>query len=375
MAVHLVQEPGAAGLAGAGVAGGPVEKGLQLVLGARVHGRLRVDEALLERQAGRAGVELAGQIEHLLQLGDGKVGVVELELFDEHAQHHAQRAQVQARGDGLHMPVVRRHRGLEVARRARGLGQQIGQQLQGAGLGLAQHADEAFFVDAEAAGAAGDLVHLALAKRPVVDAVVLGHGAEQNAADRQVQAHADGVGGHQDVRGAFSEALGFPAPHLGRQRTVDHAHRVAGGGDLVAQHQHVAAAEGHHGIAELQRGHRHRARQQLHMLLAFELAHGAALAAQAEQVLDGGHCIGRADDDHLVGRHGHDGLSPGPAARVVEDHLCFVDHGHVDGGVGAHHLDRAADYARAHGGHVLFAGEQRAGHTARHQAVAAFQGQ
>jgi hypothetical protein len=35
------------------VAGGPVEEGLQLVLGARVDGGLGVDEAFLQRQRGR----------------------------------------------------------------------------------------------------------------------------------------------------------------------------------------------------------------------------------------------------------------------------------------------------------------------------------
>jgi hypothetical protein len=49
------------------------------------------------------------------------------------------------------------------------------------------------------------------------------------------------------------------------------------------------------------------------------------------RLLDRRHGVGAADDDHLVGRHRHDGLRPGPAARVVEDHLRFVDHRHVDG--------------------------------------------
>ncbi len=248
------------------------------------------------------------------------------------------------------MPAVRRHRRLEVARRARRLGQQFLQQLaQRVGLGLFQHADEAFLVHAVAAGAAGDLVHLGFVERPVVDAVELGQRAEQHAADRQVQAHADRVGGDQDVRLALREALGLAAAHLGRQRAVDHRHRVAAGGDLVAQHQHVAAAEGDHRVAELQRRQRHRLRQQLHVLLALEVAHRAALAAQAEQVLDRRHRIGRADDDQLVGRHADDGLRPGPAARRVEDHLRLVDHRDVDRLARGDHLDRARHHAGRRG--------------------------
>jgi hypothetical protein len=247
--------------------------------------------------------------------------------------------------------------------------------LHGRGLGLGQHADEAFLVDAVAAGAAGDLVHFAFGQLAVALAVELGHRAEQHTLDGQVQAHADGVGGDQDVAGAGGKPFGLAAAHLRRQRAVDDRHRVALGGDLVAQHQHVAAAEGHHGVPQLQVGQRHGALQRLHVLLAFEVAHGAAFATQAQQVFDGSHRVGAADDDHLLRRHGHDGLRPGPAARAVEDHLRFVDHRHVDHGVGGHHLDGAADYARALCRHVLLAGQKAAGHPTRHQAVATFQRQ
>jgi hypothetical protein len=82
------------------------------------HGCLDVDEALLEQQARGAVVQLFGQHQHLLQLGHGEVRVVELQLFDEDAEHVAQAGELKARRDGLHMPVVGCHRGLEVAWRA-----------------------------------------------------------------------------------------------------------------------------------------------------------------------------------------------------------------------------------------------------------------
>ena len=144
-------------------------------------------------------------------------------------------------------------------------------------------------------------------------------------------------------------------------------------GDLVAQHQHVAAAECDHGVAEAKRADRDRGAQQLHVLLALEMLHRAAFAAQAEQVLDRRHGVGRADDDDLVGRHRDDRLGPGPAARRVEDHLRLVDHGHVDELVGADHLDRAGDDPCAVGRHVLFAGQERGRHAARDQPVAALE--
>ena len=109
------------------------------------------------------------------------------------------------------------------------------------------------------------------------------------------------------------------------------------------------------------------------MLHATELTHFAALATKAQQVLDCRHGIRRADDDDFVGGHGDDRLRPGPAARGVEDHLRFVDHGHVDGTVRRDHLDRARDHARFGCGNVLFAGEQRTRDTARREAIPPFE--
>ena len=126
----------------------------------------------------------------------------------------AQLALAQLAGDGLDVPPVRRHRGLEVARRLGHLGQQRLERAQRRRLGFLQHAAETFLVDAEAPGAAGNLVHFGLAQRAVGHAVVLGHGAEQHAPDGQVQAHADGVGGHQHLGLAAGKALGLAPAHI-----------------------------------------------------------------------------------------------------------------------------------------------------------------
>ena len=312
--IHLVQKPRPAGAAGGGVTASPGKVFLDLAIGTRVHRRLRVDEALFQRQRGGGLIELGGQFQHLFQLRHRKVRVVQLELIHEDIQHLAQRGLAQAAADGVHVPAIGCHRRLEVARRAWHLRQQFLQHLHGGGFGFGQHTDEAFLVDAVAAGTAGDLVNFAFGQLAVALAVELGHRAEQHTLDGQVQAHADGVGGHQDVAGAGGKTLGLSAAHLGRQRAVDHRNRVALRGDLVAQHQHVTPAEGHHRIAQLQVGQRHGARQWLHVLLAFKVAHLAAFAAQAQQIFDRSHRVGAADDDDLARRHRHDGLRPGPAA-------------------------------------------------------------
>ena len=62
VAVHGVEEPGLAGLAGQRMAAAPVEELLQLRVGACVHRRLRVDETLLQRQLRRALVERLGEL-------------------------------------------------------------------------------------------------------------------------------------------------------------------------------------------------------------------------------------------------------------------------------------------------------------------------
>ena len=60
MFVHVVQEPRGAGLTGLGVVPRPFQELLDLRIGARVHRRLRIDEALAQRQVAGDLVELRG---------------------------------------------------------------------------------------------------------------------------------------------------------------------------------------------------------------------------------------------------------------------------------------------------------------------------
>lgn len=57
-------------------------------------------------------------------------------------------------------------------------------------------------------------------------AVVLLHGVEDDAADVEIEAHADRVAGHQNIVAAVRvvEQARLRSPHLGRQRSVHHAH-------------------------------------------------------------------------------------------------------------------------------------------------------
>ena len=110
MAVDAVDEGRPPGLAGARVRFGPGQEVLHLVFAAHVHRRLGVNEALAQRQRGGAGVQLRGQVQHLLQLGHLEVGVVQLQLFHEHGQHGRQAVQPQPRRDGVQVPGPRCHR-------------------------------------------------------------------------------------------------------------------------------------------------------------------------------------------------------------------------------------------------------------------------
>ena len=83
--------------------------------------------------------------------------------------------------------------------------------------------DKAFRVDAEPAGPAGDLFDFAGKEAAAVPAVELGGFAEDDPADGQGDAHADGVGGHDDGGFPMGEAADFLPAGDGGQGAVNHA--------------------------------------------------------------------------------------------------------------------------------------------------------
>ena len=153
-------------------------------------------------------------------------------------------------------------------------------------------------------------------------------GREQHAADGQVQAHADGVGRHQHVGRTLRQKRSACWRHLGRQRAVDDAHRgcsaeiwsrsintsrrlkattASPASRWVMGNRPASAAPA---VCARRRGARPSRRK---------AAAGARWPAPR----------GRGNDDQLARRHADDGLRPGPAARVVEQHLGLVDDRHV----------------------------------------------
>ena len=129
------------------------------------------------------------------------------------------------------------------------------------------------------------------------------------------------------------EALGLAAAHLGRQ--ARRRSRDTGWPSAAIWSRSISTSRRLNATTAspmLQRGERHRRAAAAARAACARSAARVQLSPHSlEQVLDGRHGIGRADDDHLVGRHADDGLRPGPAAVGVEDHLRLVDHRHVDG--------------------------------------------
>ncbi len=109
----------------------------------------------------------------------------------------------------------------------------------------------------ESPGAATDLLDLLDLELTVLDAVELLVGIETQRVRRQVEAHADRIGGDHDVRLAFAEAPGLLATHFRRKRAVDHRDALAGALEHALELQHQLAAERHQqraGFQALQRG-------------------------------------------------------------------------------------------------------------------------
>ena len=119
-------------------------------------------------------------------------------------------------------------------------------------LATAGHPESA--VGAEPAGATGDLTHLLRVERPLPLAVELGEAGEGDVVDVHVQAHADGVGGHQEI-----DLAGLVKRHLGvaraRRQGAHHHRRPAPlATDQFGDGIDLVGREGDHGAAPRQPG-------------------------------------------------------------------------------------------------------------------------
>ncbi len=257
----------------------------------------------------------------------------------------------------------------------------------------------AFGVQAIAACPSGNLAHFGCVQGSHGAAVKLVNRREQDAANRQVQAHANRIGGHQHIGLALGKALGLGAAHFRSQRAVNGGDFPALGAVTSTERQDVLTGKGHHRVAfgntlsftltifappprrfmtpllaccsrrvyrirhDLQRGFAF-GKFQLHGL--FHGAHQTLARTQDGSI---------TTDKQGTGRNTDQGCRPGPTALLVLQHLNLVQDGHTHFHRGVHHLNRAGSVLGTGHHHALFARHQIAGDARVHQTITHLHGQ
>src|SRR5690606_11928746 len=107
----------------------------------------------------------------------------------------------------------------------------------------------AFGVQTVAACPSGNLAYFSGVQGAHGAAVELVNRREQNAANRQVQAHANRIGGHQHIGLALRKALGLGAAYFRSQRAVNGGDFPALGTVAGTERQYVLTGKGHHRVA------------------------------------------------------------------------------------------------------------------------------
>eukprot|EP00968_Pinguiococcus_pyrenoidosus_P024121 scaffold4291_cov256-Pinguiococcus_pyrenoidosus.AAC.4 len=199
--------------------------------------------------------------------------------------------------------------------------------------GLQRRGQAHWEVAASATGPPRDLLDVAAIDLDVLQAVPLRHRVQDDATDVQIEAHADGVRGDEDVEAAVRrvEALRLRRPRLGRQVAVHHRALVAGASlDLCADLIDALDRKRHHGVP------RHDVVVALQGLLlhlqgrqAFVLAQFEVVARLLNQGAHQGLRLHPAAEMHLSGLQAQQGPCPRMASAGVADHLDLVQHGHV----------------------------------------------
>ena len=205
------------------------------------------------------------------------------------------------------------------------------------------------------AGAAGDLAHLGGGQRTHQAAVELVQPGEGDMVDVHVQAHADGVGGHQIVHLA-----GLVQRHLGvarawGQRAHDQGRPAALAANQLGDGIDLAGREGDHGRPARQPGQLDRA--DVFQVRKARPGDDVGIGQQpGDQRADGVRAhehglLAAAGAQQPVGEH--------VAALGIGGHLDFVDPQERHLPVHRHGLHRAQGVGGVGGGDLLLAGDQR----------------
>ena len=226
---------------------------------------------------------------------------------------------------------------------------------------------------AEAAGAPSDLSHLGGFEGADGGAVVLLHGCEDDALDVEVEAHPHRIRRDEHLLRLqrVIEESGLLAPRFGRQATVHHAAREAGGGlDLPFEGEDVAPREGDDAVPRAHLAQvapdraRHLERRQPAILVLYQL-----VAARRHERLEERQGVRAAANMQLRGGQAEQCPRPGPAALRMGKHLDLIEDGHVHGLAQIAHLDGARSVTRAWDLDCLLAGAQVARHAGSVESV------
>lgn len=236
--------------------------------------------------------------------------------------------------------------------------------------------DQALFLVAPAAGAAGDLLDLAGVELPLAHAVKFLVFQEDDAFDREVHAHTDGVGGHDDAGLSGGKLPGFGLPGLVGQGAVNDGDLAAGVFQYGRGLKDAAAGEDHQGVAgahvvgEDEGGVFHF--QGCGPVMADDLP---GIAAFLDELDDQAFGFRRHAGVDGAGGHAQHRLGPGPAPLAVGNHLAFVNDGHVVPFAFGEHFDGAGGVFGARDPLFLFPGDHVAGDAVAVHAFGHFHGQ
>ena len=214
-------------------------------------------------------------------------------------------------------------------------------------------------VAAEAPGAAGDLADLLGMEVAGAAAVELAQAREGHVVDVHVEAHADGVGRHQEVDLAGLEEGDLGVAGAGRERAHHHRRPAALAADQLGDGVDRVGREGDDGAAPGQAGELLRAgvAQRREALAELDLGPGAEAADQRRH--------GRRAQEHRLGDAAgvQQAVGEDVAALRVGAELDLVDRQELDLAVERHRLDRADEILRM-GGTIFSSPVIRATHRA-----------
>ena len=205
-----------------------------------------------------------------------------------------------------------------------------------------------------AAGAAGDLAELGGGEPAELIAVELSVGGESDMVDIEVEAHADGVGGDQEIDIARLEDLDLGIARARRQRAEDDGGAAALAADQLGDGIDLVGREGDHGGAARQAGdlfragkgeHRH-ARPRHHVDAGDKLLDDPAHRRGAEEQ----RLLAAAEVQHAIGED--------VAALEIAGELDLVDGEEGDIGLRRHRFNGADTEARRRRQDLLLAGDQ-----------------